>query len=94
MDTLIKQPGESILYDMDMRGVGRLASGDTIASVTSVTADIAGLTINNNSHNSAALVQFRAAGGTDGTTYKVTATVTTTNGDTLEGEGKILVMDL
>jgi len=94
MDTLIKQPSESILYDMDMTGVGRLSSGDTIASITSVTADIAGLTISNTSHNSAALVQFRAAGGTDGTTYKVAAIVTTNNGDTLEGEGRILVMDL
>lgn len=94
MDTLIKQPGESILYDMDMKWLGRLSSGDTIASVSGVVAEPNDLTISNVSHNSASLVQFRASGGTDGTTYKVTATVVTANGDTLQGEGQIKVVEL
>jgi len=94
MDTLIKQPGESILYDMEMKWLGRLSSGDTIASVSSVTAAPNDLTISNVSHNSASMVQFRASGGVDGTAYKVTVTVKTTGGDTLQGEGQIKVMDL
>jgi hypothetical protein len=94
MDTLIKQPAESILYDIEMKWLGRLSSGDAITSVSSVTAEPNDLTISDISHDFASIVQFRASGGTDGTTYKVTATVLTAGGDTLQGEGQIKVMEL
>jgi len=94
MDTLIKQPGESILYDMDMKYLGRLSAGDTLSAVTSVVVVPGDMTISNVAHDAASTVQFRASGGVDGTTYKVTATAATTGGDTLQGDGQISVMDI
>jgi len=94
MDTLIKQPNEVVLYDMDMTGLGHLSSVDTIASVVDVVSDDPGITITNPTHNSASTIQFVVAGGVSGTKYKITAQITTTNGDLLFGEGIIKVVDL
>ena len=80
-EILSKQPGEARLYDIDFAPL--LASGDTIASVTSVTTAQVGLTIALPSFASP-LVQVRISSGTDGTLYKITAIIVTTDGDTLE----------
>ena len=80
-EILSKQPAESRLYDIDFAPL--LATGDTITSVTSVTTAQVGLTIASPSFASP-LVQVRISRGTDGTLYKITAIIVTTDGDTLE----------
>lgn len=91
MDTLTKLENESVLYDMDMSGLGRLASTDTIASVNSVTADKPGLSIADIAHDGKALVQFRVSGGTAGEMYEISVSVSTASGDILIGRGRLLI---
>ncbi len=80
---LVKRPTESVLYSMEMAGI--LATGETISSVTSVTADTpdgaTALTISG-ATSSGTVAQFRVAGGTDGYTYEITVTVLTTLSNT------------
>ncbi len=80
-EILEKQPTESDLFDIDFSP--KLATGDTVTGVTSVTTAQAGLTIGAPAL-STPLVQVRISGGTDGILYKITALVTTANGNTLE----------
>lgn len=93
MMTLVKQPNESILYDMDFTGLGRIGI-DTIQRINAINVTPAGLNIVSQVHDSASLVQFRVSGGLDGVIYKVDVIVTTTGGDILEGNGKIHVKNL
>ena len=78
---LDKQPTESDLFDIDF--TPKLAAGDTISSVTSVTTAQSGLTIGAPTL-STTKVQVRISSGTSGTLYKITAIVFTANGNTLE----------
>jgi hypothetical protein len=90
--TLTKQPNEDRLYEMQF--VGLLAAGETITGVTSVTATPAGLTLSGAPTYEGSIAKQRISGGTNGTTYKVTFVVTTSDGNVLEGEGKLKVRDL
>jgi len=92
MNVLEKTTDESILYSIDMAGIGSLSGSDTISAVTSAVADQAGLTISNIAHNSASIAQFRASGGTLGTLYHIKVIVTTTGGDTLEGGANLQII--
>ena len=87
---LEKQPAESLLYDMEF--VGRMEDGTTITAVDSVTGSPSGLTIGTASY-SGTRAQFRVSGGTAGTKYKITVVVTTSDSNTLEGEGNLFVRD-
>lgn len=95
VQTLIKQPSESRLYSIDFTPL--LSSGETVSSVTSFTSDqptgAAALSISGIAA-SASLAQARIAGGTDKYAYKITAVVSTSLGNTLEGEGILQVKDL
>jgi hypothetical protein len=89
----IKQPSENRLYDMDF--AANLRSGDSIASVVSVTSDQADDTLVIGAASiSGSRIQFRLSGGVAGLTHKITAKVQTTLGDSLEGEGYVKVADL
>ena len=88
--TLEKQPADSLLYDMEF--VGRLAEGETLTAVSSVTAAPSGLTVGTPSY-SGTRAQVRLGGGTGGVTYKVTIVVTTSASNTIEGEGNLFVRD-
>lgn len=90
--SLIKQPAESRLYTMDFSGL--LGQGETIAGVTSVTATPSGLTLSGGPTFSGVFANQRIAGGTSGQKYTVTFLVTTSGGNTLEGEGILQVKDL
>lgn len=90
--SLIKQPSESRLFAMDFSA--NLAAGESLASVVSVTVDKAGLTITDPPTYGGTKAQQRISGGTAETRYKVTFVVTTSAGNTLEGEGILQVMDL
>jgi len=90
--TLILQHGESRLFTMHF--TSNLASGETIASITSVTAAPTGLTISGNAIATLGKkIQFSITSTTPNS-YKVTGKVVTSTGNTLEGEGILLVKDL
>ncbi len=95
---LTKQPSEDRLYEMDFSAL--LAAGETLSSVSSITQAARGnvqgaasLVIGSGAA-SGAKVQFRISGGTDGEDYKITVVATTSQGNTLEGEGWLYVRDL
>lgn len=90
-ETLVKQPAESRLFSMDFSPL--LASGETLASVVSVTGLPVGLTIGAASY-SGQVASARISGGTTGTRYKITFLVTTSAGNTVESEGVLQVKDL
>lgn len=73
-----KDPGESKTYTMDWSGV--LNSGATIS--TSVWSVQSGLT-NAADSTSGAKTTIRLSGGSDGTDYLVTNTITTSDSETL-----------
>ncbi len=90
MNILTKQPAEVTIYSMDFEDL--LRSGDSIASVTSVTATPSGLTLGTASITGTE-VQFSISSGTDGTWYAVEVVIATLGGDTLEGDGYLYVTD-
>lgn len=89
-DTCVKQPSESRGYSINF--VNLLASGDSLASVISVSASPAGLTLGSAS-TSGTSVQFTISGGAAGVSYRIEAIVTTTLGETIEGDGVLVVAD-
>lgn len=89
MITLFKQPSESRLYDFDFTGKNR--PGETIATVNSVISTPTDLTIGSPTF-SGLIAQVRLSGGHE-TVYKLTCTVTTNFGNTLELDGKLHVKD-
>lgn len=89
MSILTKQPSESKVLFIEF--ADQLQSGDSLASITSVTT-AAGLTIASTSI-SGTKVQGTYSSGTDGTTYHITAIVVTTNGETLEADVYLRVID-
>lgn len=94
---LNKQPAEDKLFDFDFSG--KMRDGDSITSVGSVTQEKLGLVSNSadltlgSTAQSGQTGQVRISGGTDGEQYKIEMVVTTTDGDTLEGEGILTVRD-
>ena len=105
-DSLVKQPSESRLYDMEFATL--LLTGETLTGVTSVTEqtsteDVDGnevlttttdLTFSGAPAYSGTLAQQRIEDGVDGTLYKITFLVTTSASNILEGEGYMLVSDI
>jgi len=77
-----------------------LAAGETLSSVSSISQAARGNVQGAASLNigagstSGSKVQFRISGGTNGEDYKITVVVTTSQGNTLEGEGWLYVRDL
>ena len=92
-EILIKQPAEELVYAIDF--VNLIPIGDSLASVTSVTAYPSGsgdLTLGT-ATISGTQVQFVVEGGIEGTIYRVEAIALTTIGYTLEGDGRLFVTD-
>lgn len=90
LGTRKKQPGEKRQYGIDYAKA--LDPGDEIISVTNV-VEPAGITVLTT--NSEDRVRLSALGGTDGVTYKVTMTVTTTNtNEIIEDEIYIKVKEI
>lgn len=92
MSVLIKQPSESRVYAVNFRNL--LAPGDSIDDVTSVSASPAAELTIGTPVIASPRVKFRIEDGNVGTSYKITVVVTTTNGDTLEGDGDLEVTNL
>lgn len=88
----VKQPSETRTFTLDFTDV--LDTGDTIASITSVTGTPTGLTIGSEAIDSTAhMITFEIAGGTDATTYALEAIIVTTNGETIEKDANLFVTD-
>lgn len=77
-----KQPSEKLSYTADYSLA--LTAGDNVQSAT-VSASPAGLTIDNVAVYDPR-VKFWASGGTDGEVYKITLTVSTTDGRVFQDE--------
>ncbi len=102
-DLLEKQPGESRLYDMDFSPKMVQSPAEVISSVDSVTQlevlpdgstqSTTDLVFPSAATFSGQVAQQRIEVGVDAKTYKVTYTVSTDLGNTLEAEGLLLVID-
>ena len=90
MPVLYKQPAETKTFFIECSN--QLASGDSLASITSVVEATATITIGTPAIVGTK-VQATYAGGVDGTTYSIVATVVTTNGETLELDVYLRVID-
>lgn len=92
----VKQPSESRVYTMDFSA--QLAQGEVITGVTSVAYDgptgDTTLVISGIASYTDTTANQRISGGTSGARYDVTMIVTTSFGNTLEGEGVLQVKDL
>lgn len=100
--TLVKQPAESRLYDMNYKNL--MVTAEAIASVTSIVQQLvdpddgslsptSDLTIGPGSF-ALQIAQARISAGIDGRKYKVTFLVVTDLLNTLEGEGFLKVKNI
>ena len=96
--SLIKQLTEVRTYSFDF--YANLALGETLATAVSVTAERTDGVTSDLSLGSPALgssgieLLVAISGGTDGKTYRLYGTVTTTAGQTLVGYGELLVLKI
>lgn len=100
-DTIQKQPAESWLYDFNF--APRLAVGETITSISSVTQQLVDQTTGVRSATSELTIsgqaatgqvaQARIAAGLTGKLYVITMVVGTSLSNTAEMEGYLLVQD-
>lgn len=82
LGTVTKQPAERFSYTIDYSEA--LTAGDNIAAVTAAVSP-PGLVVDNVGAYDP-IVRFWASGGTNGSTYKVTVTVTTDDGRVFQDE--------
>jgi hypothetical protein len=90
MTVLYKQPGETKILFIEFSDY--LDTGDSLSSITSVLESTSTLTIASTSITGTK-VQGTYSGGVDGTLYSIVATVVTTNGETLEVDVYLRVLD-
>jgi hypothetical protein len=91
--TLMKQPSESYIYTMVFSP--NMDVGETITGINSLTCTPAGLTIGYPEPPliSGQEIQFRISGGTNKQSYKVSAIVSTSKGNTLQFDAILSVRD-
>lgn len=85
------QPGESLDYDLDY--TDWLTTGDNVSSATAAVTpadELAATLVQINDPR----VKVWLEGGTDGTTYKVSVTMTTADGRVKQDEFKVRVKDI
>lgn len=91
LGTFKKQPADKLDYAIDFSG--SLPEGDAISNAT-VTIDQAGLTQHGEALVNDRTVKVWFSAGTNGTTYKVTVTATSTQGRIKQNEFRIKVKDI
>lgn len=91
MDVFNKQPNEVLDYTIDL-ATNWMVSGDTVSGTTAI-ASPSGLSLTV-TQATTTTPKIWVSNGTDGATYQITATVTTTGGRTKEVEFKIAVKEL
>jgi len=90
MSVLQKQPSDSLILFIEFEEM--LATGDSLAAITSVSEATAVITIASTSI-SGTQVRGTYSGGVDGGIYHIVATVTTTDGETLEADVYLHVVE-
>ena len=93
---VVKQPGESLRVTMDFSNL--LEEAESILTVVDVlevatselNVDAGSITI---AGDNADQVQFRVSGGIDNADYRIQVTVTTSAGNTRQGDGLLKVRD-
>lgn len=90
MSVLYKQAAETKIFFIEFSN--QLASGDSLSALTSVLESTGSVTITSKSI-SGTKVQATYAAGTNDTTYTITAIVVTTNGETLELDVYLRILD-
>ena len=90
LQRLTKQPAEILKMGMEFSPL--LSSGETLSSVSSVTADSTTITIGSGTI-SGTQVQFLVTGGTDGKGYRIEVIVVTSTSNTREADGMLDVRD-
>jgi hypothetical protein len=88
LGTFIKQPSDTMDYDIDY--TDWLTTGDNVSSVV-ITKDT-GITVDSSFINDPR-VKIWLSGGTAGTTYKVTCTMTSADGRIRQDEFKVKVRE-
>ena len=95
LEVLSKSVIESIVFDMDFSK--QLSTAETISSITSVVSVIQNRVESSTNItigipvSSGAVVQFRISDGYLGECYEVTAIIVTSNGNTREGSGILII---
>jgi len=89
--TLQKYPSELRTFSFAFSAFSEIVSGDTIASIDSITASPTGLTLGSQSI-SGSTVRVVISGGTEGATYTVNCLVTTSSGAKIEGQGLLFIL--
>ena len=90
MSILIKQPSETVVLYIEFED--QLATGDSLASIVSVTESTGAITITGETI-SGTQVYATYSGGVDGTTYTIEAIVNTTDSEILEVDVYLLTTD-
>lgn len=90
MTVLYKQPSETKIFYIEFEN--QLASGDSLSTITSVLEATGDITIASTSITGTT-VKATYSGGTDGTTYTIVAIVVTANGETIETDVYLRVID-
>lgn len=96
-ETLLKQPGESRIYEFDFALFPEIVAGETLSGSISVSHTPNELTVSG-AAISGTKVQFRVAGGTLGAgeheqLYRFSCRVTTSGGNILEMDGNLVLVD-
>ena len=91
-EILFKQPIEVVKYTMDF--TNKLGANDILSGIISASGNPAGLGISNTGFDADnTIVELTIASGTDNTNYRVEITVSTTGGQTFQGDGQLYVRD-
>lgn len=92
VEVVRKTPEEVVIKNMDFSGVD-LATGETVVSIDSTEIDPSGEMVIDQATRQGNLVQVTLSGGLEGRTYEVKVMVTTSEGQELEGVGRVSVRD-
>jgi len=90
MTVLYKQPSEAKIFYIEFSN--QLDTGDSLSTLTSVLETTGGITIASKSIVGTT-VKATYSGGTDGTTYAIVAIVVTADGETIESDVYLRVID-
>ena len=90
MSVLQKQPSDALILFIEFEEM--LATGDSLAAITSVVEATGTITIASTSITGTK-VRGTYSGGVDGAIYHIVATVTTVNGETLEADVYLYVVE-
>ena len=90
MTVLYKQPSEAKVYSIEF--ADQLATGDSLSAITSITESTGDITIAGETIVGT-LVQATFSGGDNGTTYHIECIVTTSDGETIEVDVYLSVLD-